>query len=44
MIAGGREAVAMQAANIAATYAQLSPEQKAIVTIQISCILAEREQ
>lgn len=40
----GREAVAAQAANVAATYAHLTPAQQAIVSIQISRILAERDQ
>lgn len=40
----GREAVAAQAANIAAAYADLSLEQKTIVSAEIRRILAEREQ
>jgi hypothetical protein len=40
----GRETVATQAANIAAKYAQLSPAHQAILTAELSRILAERDQ
>lgn len=40
----GRQAVAAEAANVAAAYAQLTPAQQAVVTIEIRRILAERDQ
>jgi DNA-binding FrmR family transcriptional regulator len=40
----GRETVATQAANIAAKYAQLSAAHQAILTAELSRILAERDQ
>ena len=39
-----REAVATQAANIAAKYARLTPEHQAIVSAELRRLLAERDQ